>query len=352
MLDARAMTQFRIPHEAEPVSRIFTCWPANSEEWPGGLAAPRREFALWIKAILDGTNPSRFGVTVLARNADAEASARQALGPRVRVLRATNGDVWARDTGPILAVTSRGERLAIRFGFNGWGGKYLMPGDLEVAPRIARETDAELVEHRLITEGGALEFDGEGTVLTTRICLINGNRNPGLSEAQITRELKSSLGLDTVLWLDDGLKHDHTDGHIDNAARFVRPGQVVCMKPYGDDDPQAERLIQIRRQLSRMTDALGRRLDVRTIPSPGRVTGANGDIWPASYLNWIIGPKRVVVPVYGQPGERRALTAIQALFPDRRVVGSPARAILEGGGAFHCVTCQVPGESVCSERIL
>ncbi|WP_304075028.1 agmatine deiminase family protein [Maricaulis maris] len=333
-----------LPHETARQSRLFTCWPSDADLWEDNLQPAQAEFAAFLTAV---TEPSATGgavaLTVLAATDQAEASARQALGERATIVRAAFGDVWARDTGPVF-LRDRGEAVAVRFRFNGWGGKYELAGDDTVGGVIARLAGATERRVDLVAEGGALEFDGEGTLLTTRQCLLNENRNPGRSEAEVEAVLKQALGVETVLWIDEGLLADHTDGHVDNIARFAAPGVVVCQSPWGDDDPQAEALEAIAAQLAEMTDARGRRLDVRRIPSPGRIDLGDGDIVPASHMNWVIGPRHVVVPVYDQTAGDAAVAALRDIFPHHEVVGSPSRAILTGGGAFHCVTCHQAGE--------
>jgi agmatine deiminase len=332
----------QLPHETAPVRRIFTCWPSAADLWEADLEPAQAEFGTFLNALAEPSAAGeRLELVVLAATAQAEASARQAMGRRATVVREPFGDVWARDTGPVF-LRDHGQDIALRFRFNGWGGKYELPGDTTVGGAMARLAGA--VERRvdLTAEGGALEFDGEGTLITTRQCLLNANRNPGRSEAEVEDVLKHALGVKKVLWIDEGLVADHTDGHIDNVVRFARPGVVVCQSPWGEDDPQTGVLSSIARQLSRMTDAKGRRLRVYTIPSPGRVDLGDGEIVPASHMNWVIGPRNVVVPTYGTPGAAPALAALRPLFPHHNVVGSSARAILTGGGAFHCVTCHQP----------
>lgn len=337
------MSTVFLPHETRRPRAVFTCWPAAADLWEDDLIPAQDEFGAFLRAVRQGgPGGSELDLTVFAATAQAEASARQALGARVKIRRQAYGDVWTRDTGPVF-LERAGERLAARFRFNGWGGKYLLDGDVDLAPVIAAEMGARLVDVDLVAEGGALEFDGEGTVLTTRQCLLNSNRNPGLSETQVEARLKEALGVEKVLWIDEGLVADHTDGHVDNIVRFVRPGVVVCQRPWGADDPQARVLTDIARQLHRMTDARGRRLQIRYIPSPGRVENEDGELMPASYMNWVIGPRNLVVPVYGTPSEAAALQALRGVFTELRVAGLSSRAILSGGGAFHCVTCHVPG---------
>jgi agmatine deiminase len=333
-----------LPHETAPQAHLFTCWPSDGALWDADLEPAQAEFARFLKAVIAPSATGRtLDLTILAATDQAEASARKALGRRARVVRAPFGDVWARDTGPVF-LRRDGEAVAVRFRFNGWGGKYELPGDDTIGGVIATLAGARQERVDLVAEGGALEFDGEGTLITTRQCLLNRNRNPGLGEAAVEARLKAALGVEKVLWVDEGLVADHTDGHIDNIVRFARPGVVVCQSPRGDDDPQGAVLEAIARQLSGMTDARGRRLQVRRIPSPGRVELGDGEVVPASHMNWVIGPRNIVVPVYGTEGGAAAITALRRIFPDREVVGASARAILTGGGAFHCVTCHQAGE--------
>jgi agmatine deiminase len=274
-------------------------------------------------------------VKVLAAGELAAASARAALGGRAEVIEAHFGDIWLRDTGPIFA---RGNR-ALSFRFNGWGGKYVLDGDAGVADFIAGKAGAALAPHDFVLEGGAIEMDGQGTLLTTKQCLLNENRNPGWSQRDIEALLKHALGVTRILWLDHGLENDHTDGHIDNLARFVAPGRVVCQAP-SPGDPNADLLNNIAIDLAAMSDAQGRMLKVARIPSPGLVE-EDGEPVPASHMNFMIGNKTVVLPTYGEHGEE-AVQALQPLFAGRRVIGLPSRAILTGGGSFHCITQQEP----------
>lgn len=336
-------TRRHIPHELAPQARVFTCWPADAELWDEDLAPARAEFAAFLKLLAAPAPGGRpLPLTVLAATEEAEADARTALGARAEIIRAPYGDVWARDTGPVFALDGENRPLAVRFRFNGWGGKYELPGDETVAGAIARHAGARVENIAMIAEGGALEFDGQGTVLTTRQCLLNANRNPGMSEAQAEGILKTALGVEKVLWLDEGLRFDHTDGHIDNVARFAGPGVVICQAPNGRDDPQADVLDACARQLESMTDARGRRLKLIRIPSPGRVLDSEGRDRPASHMNWVAGPKNVVVPSYGAPSVMEAVRILRDAFPDRDVTASPSTHILSGGGAFHCVTCHQP----------
>jgi agmatine deiminase len=288
-----------------------------------------------IHALADGGKGDR--VRVLAHGREAEATAKLALGKSAEVIPAAFGDIWFRDTGPIFTVGGK----AHGFQFNGWGGKYQLPHDGEVGARIALAAGAEYKRHDFILEGGAIEMDGEGALITTRQCLLNPNRNPHWTEEGAEASLKKALGIEKVLWLDEGLMNDHTDGHVDNLARFVAPGRVVCQAPGGRSDPNHDVLEEIALSLAAMRDAQGRKLDVIRIPSPGIVADEDGEIVPASHMNFIIGNSTVVVPVYSGTGDD-AVNALAPLFPGRKVVGLSSHAILTGGGSFHCITQQEP----------
>jgi agmatine deiminase len=323
-----------IPAEWAPHKAIWTAWPSAADLWGEDLDPARAEVAAMIRALYDGGAGDR--VRVLAYGREAEASAKLALGASAEVLPGAFGDIWFRDIGPIFCREG-----ALGFAFNGWGGKYQLPHDAEVADQVARLAGAALKRFDFIVEGGAIEMDGEGTLLTTRQCLLNPNRNADWDEAKAEAALKSALGVEKVLWLDEGLANDHTDGHIDNLARFVAPGRVVCQTPCGDDDPNADVLDEIALSLAAMKDARGRKLDVVRIPSPGLVVDEDDDAAPASHMNFLIGNSTVVVPIYSDSGDD-AVNALGELFPGRKLIGLSSNAILTGGGSFHCITQQEP----------
>jgi agmatine deiminase len=324
-----------IPAEWQPHKAIWTAWPSAADLWGEDLDPARAEFAAMVRALHDSGAGDR--MRVLAHGREAEASAKLAIGQSAEIVSAQFGDIWLRDTGPLFTSDGR----ALGFGFNGWGGKYVLPHDDEVSARVALLANAEYKRFDFILEGGAIELDGDGTLLTTRQCLINPNRNPHWTELGAEVELKRALGVQKVLWLDEGLANDHTDGHIDNLARFVAPGRVVCQAPFGSDDPNADVLDEIALALGGMTDAKGRKLEVARIPSPGIVLDEDGDAAAASHMNFLIGNTTVVVPTYSASAQA-AVDALKPLFPGRKVVGLSSRAILTGGGSFHCITQQEP----------
>ena len=248
------------------------------------------------------------------------------------------------ETGPIFARTEIGP-VALRFRTNGWGGKFDLPDDATVGDDIARLAGTPVRSFDFVLEGGAVEHDGEGTILATRETLLNDNRT-GWTETKAEAALREAFGASKIVWLDQGLLNDHTDGHIDAIARFIGPGRVVCQTPAGRDDPNAITLNAIARRLEAATDASGRKLEVIRIPSPGLVVDDLGEAAPASHVNFVIANGAVAVPVYGTPSADRAVEALQVVFPDRKVLGLPSRALLgsglAGGGSFHCITREEP----------
>ncbi len=338
---------FFIPAEWQPHAACWLAWPCGETLWGAALAPVRETFVALCHSIADvdphtGTAAGE-RLLVLVPDAAAATAARHALGAvPARLHMMPYGDIWLRDTAPVFTVRADGTVATVRFAFNGWGRKYLFPDDLGVAARIAALAGVPAFAYPWILEGGAIEVDGEGTCLTTRQCLLNPNRNPDLDQAAIEHGLRAALGVERILWLDRGLVNDHTDGHIDTLARFVAPGVVVCMEATTAEDPNADALAAVARDLERSTDARGRRLEVVRVPAPGRIVEA-GEIVPASYVNFYIGNRTVSVPTYGVAQDDRAVAGIAACFPGRRTVGIPARALVaSGGGAFHCITQQVP----------
>lgn len=249
------------------------------------------------------------------------------------------GDIWLRDTAPFFLVDETGGQRAVCFAWNGWGNKYLLEHDDGVAAQIVQFLGIEAAFYDWVLEGGAIEVDGTGLCLTTKQCLLNPNRNPSMDQRAIETALQSALGLTKILWLDRGLVNDHTDGHIDTIARFFAPGKVLCMEPSRCDDPNTEALTEIHATLYQW-QAQGILKEVVCLPSPGLVLDAKGEIMPASYLNFYISNATVIVPTYDAPWDEDAVAIISKCFPDRKTIGLSAKAILTGGGAFHCITKQ------------
>lgn len=313
------------PHEA-----VWIGFPSDPELWLGDLKPAEREVAAFAKAIhADGQGEK---VRLVAAHDGAAESAR-ALAPFAEIVVEPFGDIWLRDTGPIVLGTGRNRR-AQGFRFNGWGGKYDLAGDDDIGDRLARDARLPFEKAGWVLEGGAIDGDGSGVVVTTEQCLLNPNRN-SLTREQVEGRLLGDLGFSQIVWLGSGLLNDHTDGHVDNLARFVAPGRVAIPSP-AEDDPNASVYRDAARRLRSTA------LDVVTLPSPGRVLNEEGDIVPASYMNFYVGNAAVVVPQYGAPNDRGAVEVVQALFPGRTAIGLRADHILTGGGSFHCISQQLP----------
>jgi agmatine deiminase len=327
------------PAEWAPHDAVWLAWPSAADLWGEQLAPAQAAFTALALAIAAPDER----LEVLVPDEGREAEARAALGgANARFHRAAFGDIWLRDTAPIFLVNDRGRLASVSFRFNGWGGKYVLEGDDRVSRHVAALAWASPFSADWVLEGGSVDVDGEGTCLTTEECLLNPNRNPSMSRSDVERGLGEALGAGHVLWLGRGLANDHTDGHVDNLARFVAPGVVACMEPRAPDDPNREALEAVRRDLEAMRDARGRRLEVVTLPSPGRVLGPDGQVMAASSVNFYIGNRAVVAPTYGSPYDDEIVARLAELFPGRRAVGVRADAILTGGGAFHCITQQQP----------
>ena len=313
------------PHQA-----VWIGFPSSAELWEADLAPAQTEVAAFAAAVhADGAGEQ---VWLVAADETAAQEARR-LAPFAKVIVQPFGDIWLRDTGPIILGTGTNRR-AQGFGFNGWGGKYDLPGDDSVGERLAGVAALSYAKADWILEGGAVDGDGTGVLLTTEQCLLNPNRNPALGKDDVESRLRSDRGATRIVWLGEGLINDHTDGHVDNLARFIAPGRVAIPEAV-EEDPNAAAYADAAEAL------LDAELEVVAIPSPGLVE-RDGEIIPASYMNFYIGNAAVVVPQYGAANDAAAVEAIQALFPGRRAIGLRADHILTGGGSFHCISQQVP----------
>jgi agmatine deiminase len=337
--------RFTMPAEWAHHDAVWTAWPHDPDQWSEGLDEPQRALMAMCAAIvdLDDAGAARGErVELLVRHAEDEAAARALLGPAAAFVRFHHrryGDVWLRDTGPLF-LTRGGEVSAARFGFDGWGGKYLMDGDREVSAYVTAQCGISGAAFDLVLEGGAVEVDGEGRLLTTKQCLLGGARNPGLELTALEARLRWALGVDHIIWLDQGLQNDHTDGHIDTLARFVAPGVVAAMEPaVGDPNEAAMRGILADLRAARPG---GERLEVVTVPSPGEVRDRAGNLLPASYMNFYLSNTAVIVPTYEVATDDAAVAAIAKLFPGRAALGLPCKPVVVGGGGFHCTTQQQP----------
>ncbi len=319
-----------MPPEWAPQDWLWIGFPHLTEEWPGVLARAQEQIAAFANAVAD----SGQDVRLLVSDAANAAHANKLVSNKVTLVQHTYGDIWLRDTGP-LVVTRDGQRLAQRFAFNGWGGKYEMSGDEQIGEELAHDAGLAVAHSPMILEGGALDSDGTGLAVTTEQCLLNPNRNPDMSRAQIERELADTLGFTRIVWLGEGLINDHTDGHVDNLARFVAPNRLLVPEAAAPDDPNSA----IYDDAALRAKAAG--LEVAGIPSPGLIE-RDGAIEPASYVNFAITTNLVVVPTFGSPNDEAGVAAIAEHFTDRMTIGLPADAVLAGGGGFHCASQQMP----------
>lgn len=322
---------FRQPAEWAPHEAVWIGFPSHEDLWQSDLEPARAEVAAFAEAVHAGGSGEE--VRLVAANPRSVERAKE-LCPFATVVREPFGDIWLRDTGPLMVKD--GERLAARsFAFNGWGGKYDLEGDDTIGLRLAESLGCEPIHYDWILEGGAIDVDGTGLAVTTEQCILNPNRNPDLDRPEIEERLRRHLGIERLLWLGQGLLNDHTDGHVDNFARFVAPGTLAIPVPADSADPNQQVYADARYR----AEASG--LKVAPIPSPGRVE-RDGEIVPASYMNFYIGNAAVVVPVYGAPNDEAAVDLIGSHFPGRKAIGLRADHILTGGGSFHCISQQVP----------
>jgi agmatine deiminase len=323
------MTQPPLPEWA-PHEAVWIGFPSHAELWEDDLAPAQAEVAAFAAAIAAGGKGE--AVWLVAAN-DAAATQARRLAPIAKVIVEPFGDIWLRDTAAIILGSGK-TRSGVDFAFNGWGGKYDLPGDDSIGERLADEAGLPCARADWVLEGGAIDGDGSGTVLTTEQCLLNPNRNPGMDRADVEAALARDLGFERFVWLGEGLANDHTDGHVDNLARFVAPGRVALPTPAKGDPNTA-----IYRDAAKRLKAA--RLDVVSLPSPGEVV-RDGELVPASYMNFYIGNVVVVVPLYGAANDEAAVHTVQALFPGRKAIGLRADHVLTGGGSFHCISQQLP----------
>lgn len=349
---------FAMPAEWGSHAGCWMAWPERPDTWRL-QAGPAQEAFAAVAATIVEAEPVTVGVSPAQLD-----RARAMLPDTVRVLELATDDAWMRDIGPTIVTGPGGERRGVDWIFNAWGGHdggLYAPWDRDDAAAAAVLAHEDLARYRapLVLEGGSIHVDGEGTMLTTEECLLNLNRNPTLDRAQIEGHLRAYTGVSKIIWLGRGVHEDETDGHIDNLACFVRPGVVALTWTDDRDDPQYEISRDARHRLEAATDARGRGLEVHLLHQPGPLamtdTEAAG-ITPgpdakvrrggarlaASYVNFYLPEGRVVMPLLDPRTDDAAVETLAALFPDRTVVGVPAREILLGGGNIHCITQQIP----------
>jgi len=335
-----------MPAEWEPHRGTWLSWPHRESSWPGRFEPVPRAFAQVIRLLVPHEEV-HVNVSGIPMEEEARLVLREEGVPADRVFFHHNptNDAWCRDHGPIYVqrtVDGRREEAIVDWGYNAWGGKYPPFDDDDVIPtRIGREYDLRVFHPGIVMEGGSLDVNGRGSLLTTEACLLNPNRNPGLTRDTIEGFLRDYLGVSHILWLGDGIAGDDTDGHVDDLARFVDPGTVVTMV---EEDPADENHAPLQdnlRRLQAMRDQDGQPLRIVTLPMP-RPLYHDGQRLPASYANFYIANGVVLLPGYDRARDRIAQETLQRCFPTRKVVVSDSRDLVWGLGSFHCVSQQWP----------
>lgn len=336
-MDGTERGRWRMPAEWEQHERCLMAWPTRAELWTHHVEQARREYAATADAI------SAFEPVTLVAAPGQGSEARAACTAAIEVIELPIDDSWLRDSGPIVVVDDEGGRLGVDFVFNSWGERFTpFDADAAIAERLLARLGITRVASTMVLEGGAITVDGEGTLITTEQCLLNPNRNPGMTRAGIEDELRRLLGVTSVIWLAYGGYEDaHTDGHVDGVCTFVRPGVVVaqtCDDPANPNHALMQRNLEI---LAAAQDAKGRRLEVIEIPQLPYFE-LDGEPLVTSYPNFYLANGGVIVPTADHPLDADALAIIRRAFPEREVVGIPSRVIAYGGGGTHCITQQVP----------
>src|ERR1700719_192341 len=333
---------YRMPAEWEPHAATWLSWPRREGiSFPDSFDRVLPTLRAMVEALIESEN-----VCINVCNGAHEAEAQQVLRglsmERITFHRIPTNEPWCRDHGPIFLTRKKEPRLAIvDWDYNAWGGKY-PPCDLdEVVPtRIGEILDVPVFYPRMILEGGSIEVNGTGTLLTSESCLLNKNRNPDLKRDQIEERLRDYLGVREILWLGDGIEGDDTDGHIDDLARFVSETKVVTVGEENSDDANYKPLQENMSRLRAMKVG-GRKIDIVTLPMPKKMV-REGLRLPASYANFYIANSSVLVPTFADPADELALSILRDCFPMRRVVGIDSRELIWGLGTFHCLTQQQP----------
>jgi agmatine deiminase len=339
---------YRWPAEWEPHAATWLAWPHNVETWPGRLPRAVEAFAAIVAAL-----HAHETVELLVADAAMEESARRCLAEGgvdtdrgVRFRHVPTNDAWIRDYGPIFLVRDGGPRAERRalvdFGFDAWGGKY-SPWDLDdaVPSRMSKRLGLRRFEAGFVLEGGSIDGNGRGTILTTESCLLNGNRGEGRDRETMERRLCAWLGATHVLWLADGIAGDDTDGHVDDVARFVDPSTVVAAVEEDAADPNFAPLAENLRRLRGMRDQDGKPITLVPLPMPPALE-IDGLRCPASYANFYLGNGVALVPTFDADEDARALAILRELLPGREIIGVPCAELVRGLGSVHCLSQQEP----------
>lgn len=336
---------FRMPAEWEPQESVWFVWPRDPLTWPDRVHKARSTF---LRAMKHVTPFQRVDLVVHHDLADeAQQAVTQEGLTNVALHAVDHQDSWIRDYGPIYLVRrgadGQRERMAVKWDFNAWGNKYeSLLKDKHVVGQLGGKVGAPLHEVNMVLEGGSIDVDGQGSLLTTEQCLLNQNRNPDLTREEIERHLKEYIGAEKVLWLGDGIEGDDTDGHVDDITRFVAPGLVVTCVEEDRNHPNHTPLDENVHRLRNMTDARGRPLRIIELPMPKDIASDDGKPLPASHGNFLITTGAVLLPTFGGPSDLVAQRRLQQCFKDRPVVPLDCSDLVWGMGAIHCLSQQVP----------
>ncbi len=333
----RSAHGYRMPAEWEPHEGTWISWPKDPNTFPAQiLPAVERTFVRIVDALGEGEV-----VHILVNDSKAQSRVKARVrNSRVSIHHIRTVDVWVRDYGPTYVRGGKG--AAVKWIFNAWGNKYedLKPDD-GAGEEIAASSGLTVVRPGVVLEGGSIDVNGIGSLLTSEQCLLNPNRNPGLGKEELEKVLGANLGARNVIWLGSGIEGDDTDGHIDDIARFVGPRTVAAAAEPDRNDLNHGALKENLRRLEESRDQDGRRIEVLEIPMPPKVISPDGRL-PASHLNFYVGNHAVIVPTFGGGSDRLAVERIQEAFPGREVTGIDCRALVYGLGTLHCVTQQIP----------
>ena len=338
---------FRMPAEWHPHHSTWLTWPKDPETWPDRVTQVEQIYLEMISAL----TPHEI-VNLLVDDDETERVVRgrcsAAIASRIRFHHIQTVDSWIRDYGPNFLIGPGGEGAFNDWIFNAWGNKYeVLKQDDTVPQRLEPFLKMKRFSPGIVMEGGSIEVNGAGCVLTTEQCLLNPNRNPDLSREEIEQYLKDYLGVTKILWLGEGIVGDDTDGHIDDIARFTASDVIVCAVEDDPADANYELLQDNLKRLRSMTDANGKPFEIVTLPMPGIVGGSSTttrdlERLPASYANFYIANNVVLAPVFGHTNDQRAVDALQRLFPTRQIVPINCEPLVWGMGTIHCVTQQQP----------
>jgi agmatine deiminase len=328
--------RWRMPAEWEPHERCLMAWPTRASLWHD-IEEARREDAGVANAI------AAFEPVLMVVDPGEAGPARRRLASAVELVELPIDDSWMRDNGPIFVRNEAGDRAGVHFRFNAWGERFPpWDRDAAVGEPLLEHLGIARIASPMVLEGGSISVDGHGTLITTEQCLLNPNRNPGLSRDQIEAELRARLGVETIVWLPYGHAEDrHTDGHVDGVCVFLRAGVVLAQTCHEPGHPDAERMAANRAVLAAARDARGRPLEVVELPHYPYVD-AGGVRLSVSYANLYLANGGAVVPLAGHRYDAEVLELVATALPEREAVGVPARTIASGGGGVHCITQQVP----------